>query len=77
MSGLDYFAIGTETMLMFLICFGNGLLLLIMGKAKRLRNITNYFTVNLAIADFSLGPVMPFHIAILIRKELMLTNEYV
>lgn len=68
--------ISFEALLMIGICFGNGLVIASFFRFRRLQTIANYFILNLACADFIVGIIMPFHIAVFAYPELA-QNIYV
>ena len=51
-----------EAVLMVVICLGNVLVIMAFARNRRLRSGNNYFIMQLAIADFLVGLVMPMQI---------------
>ena len=60
-----------EIILMFLICFGNGLVFAAFIRNESLRTLTNYYILQLAIADFGVGLLMPMHIAMYLFPSIL------
>lgn len=54
--------------LVLVICTGNGLVILSFIRSRNWNN-TNYFILQLAIADFSMGPFTLYHMVTLIRLD--------
>ncbi len=52
------------------ITFGNGLVIVTFIRSRRWNN-TNYFIVQLAIADCSMGPLTLYHMATFIREDFL------
>ena len=60
-----------QIVLFFIIIFGNSLVIHAVRRARHLQTRTNYFIVQLAIADILVAVVFPFHIALFLRRDLM------
>lgn len=65
-----------QLVLMFIICFGNGLTIAAVFKFHWLQTLTNMFVTSLAVADFLMGAVLPFH-AVLFLYPSLLNEKYV
>ena len=65
-----------QIVMFFVIIFGNSLVIHAVRRAKHLQTRTNYFIVQLAIADILVAAVLPFHIALFLYHNL-LDNIYV
>ena len=61
---------------MFVICGGNLLVMMVFGGHQRLRQPKNFYVVQLAIADFTVGLCMPYHAATFLYPK-MLRNIHV
>lgn len=48
-----------QAILVLGICFGNGLVIISFCRCKKLQIVSNYFVLNLAIADFIVGAILP------------------
>ncbi|CAH1786638.1 unnamed protein product [Owenia fusiformis] len=66
-----------EILLGIIICFGNGLVITSYVRFKALRTVANFFIVNLAIADFCVGIMMPLHVAMYIYPTMLASSIYV
>ena len=73
-SGLDYLYFGILFVMMMLICIGNGLIFTAFWRSAKLKTITNFYIIQLAIADFGLGLILPFHMAIFFQREIVTEN---
>ena len=71
LSVLDCVITAAEVVLMFLICFGNGLVMAAFLRSKSIRNMTNYYIFQMAIADLGLGLTLTFHVATQFRTEIL------
>ena len=76
LSAFEYMAVGMETMIMFGICIGNGLVFAAFIRSHQMKDMTNYYIFQLAIADGCLGISMPLHIATFFEKQILL-NDYI
>ena len=65
-----------QIVMFFVIIFGNSLVIHAVRRAKHLQTRTNYFIVQLAIADILVAAVLPFHIALFLYHNL-LDNIYI
>lgn len=65
-----------EGVLMVIIVFGNGLVIGAFYRSEKLKTLTNFFIMNLAIADLCVGLIMPLHIAMFLKPGI-LENIYV
>ena len=64
-----------EALLFVVICSGNALVIVAVRQYPRLRSVTNYFLLSLAVADLLVGLVMPIHIVFYMLPSL-LDNMY-
>ena len=61
-----------EVLLMIIICFGNGLILVAFSRNVNLRrNLSNQYIVQVAVADVSVGMLMPMHIAMYLLPQML------
>ena len=71
-STVEVTAMCMEGIFLIVICFGNGLVLLsFCGNIKLRGNVRNYYVVQVAVADFAVGLLMPMRVAI---RSLVLSN---
>lgn len=56
------FILAVEILLSIIILCGNGLVIAAYIRAKKLQNLTHFFLINLAIADFIVGLAVPVKI---------------
>ena len=61
--------------LIVVICISNGLVFIVFLRSRRLRTITNFYIMQLAIADFGVGTSLPFNVATYFEYEIVLTNS--
>lgn len=66
-------SIGFMAILMVMMVFGNALVIGAYHRAESLKNVTNFFIMNLAVADFCVGLMMPLHIYLFLDPSI-LTN---
>ena len=57
---VDYGIVCIEIMLMFVTCGGNLLVMIVFGENQRFRQPKNFYIVQLAIADFTVGLSMSY-----------------
>ena len=60
-----------QVVLFFIIIFGNSLVIHAVRCARHLQTRTNYFIVQLAIADILVAVVLPFHIVLFLYRDLL------
>ena len=60
-----------------IICSGNGLVILVFLRSPKLRTMTNFYIIQLAVADFSLGLTLPFNVAVMFEPQLVLVYSVV
>ncbi|XP_013401074.2 adenosine receptor A1-like [Lingula anatina] len=65
-----------QAILMIVICFGNGMVIAAFYRSEVIQTITNYYIMHLAVADFTVGLSLPFHIACFLKPDI-LNNIYV
>ena len=61
--------------LFVVICSGNGLVIFVFLRVPHLRTMTNFYIIQLAVADFGLGLMLPFNVAVAFKPELVLVNS--
>ena len=59
-----------QVVMFFVIIFGNSLVIHAVRRAKHLQTQTNYFIVQLAIADILVAAILPFHILLFLYHNL-------
>ena len=64
-------AIVVQVVMFIVIIFGNSLVIHAVRTAKHLQARTNYFIVQLAIADILVAVILPFHIALFLYRDLL------
>ncbi|ELT94101.1 hypothetical protein CAPTEDRAFT_139399 [Capitella teleta] len=69
--GFVIFACFTEAVLFLFICFTNGTLLAAFVHKESLRTISNYYIIQMAVADFSVGLWMPMHIVMFLKPQVL------
>ena len=69
-SPIGMMAVILESVLMVLI-IGNGLIFAVFHNSEYVRTVSNYYILQLAIADFSVGLLMPVHIAMYIHPYIL------
>ena len=72
--GFVVFAITIEAILMVLICVTNGTVLVAFVRTPGLRTITNYYIVQMAVADLSVGLWMSMHMAMFVLPHVLVEN---
>ena len=60
-----------QVVLFFMIIFGNSLVIHAVRRARHLQTRTNYFIVQLAIADILVALILPFHIVLFLYRDLL------
>ena len=60
-----------QVVMFFVILFGNSLVIHAVRRAKHLQTRTNYFIVQLAIADILVAAILPFHIILFLYHHLL------
>ncbi len=73
LSGIHIFSTVIEVVFFLLIGFGNILVILAVIRSDALKTMTNYFIVQLAVADLLVSAIMPFHIMIFLHRPLLNT----
>ncbi len=71
LSAADWGYVAFDLFLAIGISFGNGLIVFIMARVKKLRTISNYLKMQLAIADLALGLILVCQLPVIIDKSLV------
>ena len=70
--------VGVIMMLFVVIIWcGNGLVILVFLRSPNLRTMTNFYIMQLAVADFGLGLALIFNIVVQAKPETVLENDVV
>ena len=75
LTAIDWAYVGYDLFLAIGISLGNGLIIFIMTRERKLRTISNYLIMQLAISDFALGLMLVYHAAIYINRSLVIGPE--
>ena len=73
---VTYCMVTMQILLMFVICGGNLLVIVVFGGNQRLRKPNNFYIVQLAISDLTVGMAMPYHAATFLYP-IMLRNIHI
>ncbi len=71
LTATDWGYVGFDMFLALGMSFGNGLIIFIMVRVRKLRTISNYLIMQLAISDFVLGLTLVYQVAIIIDRSLV------
>ncbi|XP_013384352.1 adenosine receptor A3-like [Lingula anatina] len=64
------FVVSTLSVLMFLICFGNGYVIAVYFYVRKLQTKGNLMIIHLAVTDFVAGLAVPYHITTFVDTSL-------
>ena len=70
MTMFHWITAGSELFLMIFICLGNSLVFMAFYQNLQLRTITNYYILQLAIADFCVGINMALHALMYVYQDI-------
>ncbi len=75
LTATDWGFVGFDLFLAIGISLGNGLIIFTMARVRKLRTISNYLIMQLAISDFVLGLILVYHSAIFMDRSLVAGPE--
>ncbi len=71
----DWIFVGIDLFLAVTISSGNGFIICILLRIRKLRTVSNYLIMQLAIADFTLGLTLVYHSAVFLERSIVIGSN--